>query len=250
MSSRLSGSDAERAQPDFLDRFVDVMTTNSKTVTPEMVFTYVMSNIAAGSDTIATTLCAMVYYMLKNPQTLEELHMELDNASIRSAVSWKTAQTLPYLDAVVQETLRIHPAVGVELERIVPQGGYTTPDGQYLPAGTIVGVNAWIVHHDRDIFGENTDSFIPNRWLQRQDESMEVWHTRRGRMRDTIFTFGAGKRVCMGKSLALVQLYKAAAALFGSFDMNLIDPRQEWELVNGRPFFVRTSKINVLLTKR
>lgn len=72
---------------------------------------------------------------------------EINNATKESDVgefiSWKTAKAMPYLDAVIKEAFRMHPAVGQLLERHVPKGGATF-DGHYLPEGTIVGMNPWI----------------------------------------------------------------------------------------------------------
>jgi cytochrome P450 len=59
-------------------------------------------------------------------------------------VSWKVAKKMPYLDAVVKESFRIHPAVGQLLERYVPEGGATF-DGHFLPEGTIIGMNPWVI---------------------------------------------------------------------------------------------------------
>lgn len=54
------------------------------------------------------------------------------------------------------------------LERIVPQGGLTL-HGHYLPAGTIVGINAWVVHYDEDVFGDDVHEFRPERWEESKD---------------------------------------------------------------------------------
>lgn len=58
-------------------------------------------------------------------------------------VSWKNSQAMPYLDAVIKEAVRMHPAVGQLLERHVPKGGITLGD-VFLPEGTIVGMNPWV----------------------------------------------------------------------------------------------------------
>ena len=61
--------------------------------------------------------------------------------------------------------MRIHPATGFMLERIVPAGG-TNLCGTYLPENTIVGVNSWVIHHNKDVFGADVDVFRPERWLE------------------------------------------------------------------------------------
>lgn len=78
---------------------------------------------------------------------MEKLVGEIDEAATRADfgefVSWKAAKQMPYLDAVIKEALRMHPAVGQLLERHVPEGGATF-DGHFIPEGTIVGMNPWV----------------------------------------------------------------------------------------------------------
>jgi cytochrome P450 len=69
---------------------------------------------------------------------------------------------------VIHETLRFHPNTGLILERVVPKEGAVI-DGYALPAGTIVGVNAWTIHFDKSIYGEDVDVFRPERWLETCD---------------------------------------------------------------------------------
>lgn len=72
-------------------------------------------------------------------------------------------------DAVIHETLRIHANTGLILERVVPSGGALV-DGYHLPTGTIVGVNAWVIHRNTEIFGPDVDAFKPERWLEVEKE--------------------------------------------------------------------------------
>lgn len=74
-----------------------------------------------------------------------------------------------YRQAVILETLRIHPNTGTIIERIVPQNGATI-DGYYLLGGTIVGVNAWVLHCNTEIYGKDVDVFRPERWLEAGNE--------------------------------------------------------------------------------
>ncbi len=174
----------------------------------------------AGADTTGITLRAILYYTLKNPRVHKALQAELDSANLSLPISQKAAQSLPYLSAVIEEATRMHPAVGLPLERIVPASGLALPDGRFIAPGTIVGMNPWVVHHDKTIFGQDAESFNPDRWLQGPDESVADWQARRSRMREADLTFGAGNRVCMGKSLALLEIYKVVATLFTLYQVS------------------------------
>ncbi|KAK7724327.1 hypothetical protein SLS63_008715 [Diaporthe eres] len=127
------------------------------------------SNIIAGSDTTAIFLRTMFHQLLAHPESMSRLQEELDSAAARGALSetttWKESQALSYLSACFKEAGRVHPPFGLHLERVVPAGGLDVC-GAALPAGTIVGMNAWVVHRDPDIFGPDADAWRPERWLE------------------------------------------------------------------------------------
>jgi len=127
---------------------------------------------------------------------------------------------LPYLSAVIKEAMRMHPGVGLPLERIVPKGGLTTPDGTILKEGTIVGMNPWVVHMDKTTFGQDAASYIPERWLPYPLESEEEFTARTTAMKNADLTFGAGKRSCIGKNVSLLDIYKAIPLLFMKYDVS------------------------------
>ncbi|KAL2008376.1 hypothetical protein VTN00DRAFT_8358 [Thermoascus crustaceus] len=166
-------------------------------------------------------------------------------------ISWKESQSLPYLDAVTKESLRIHPAVGLLLERIVPASGLQLPgpNGPYLTAGTIVGANPWIIHRDTTIFGPwDVDSFIPERWLRQKNKSETAFRERKRRMVSATMTFGAGPRTCIRKNISLLEMYKVAPGLVGRYEIKLSDPDTEWEVVNA--WFIRQKNMDIKLTWR
>lgn len=64
--------------------------------------------------------------------------------------------------------MRVHPGVSFPLERIVPKGGVRV-SGKHLPEGTIVGMNAAVIHRNKEIFGEDADTFRPERWMGEEE---------------------------------------------------------------------------------
>ncbi|KAE9363577.1 cytochrome P450 [Stipitochalara longipes BDJ] len=237
---------------DFLTRFLEAKTTHPDIVDDKQVFSYTVTNMFAGSDTTAISLRAVLYFTLKNPSILARLDDELSAASaagnLNFPVTWKQSQSLPYLDAVVKEALRLHPAVGLPLERLVPSSGLQLPNGPFLPAGTIVGVSPWIIHRDETIFGAHANDFNPDRWLQKEGETETEFKTReRGMVRAT-FTFGAGSRTCIGKNVSLLEIYKVIPSLFWRYEIRLKDQEKEWELTNA--WFVRQKGMDIYLTQR
>jgi cytochrome P450 len=205
-------------------------------------------NINAGSDTVASTLRAIFYYLLKHPSTLSKLLTELSAARSSDRLTlplptWPETQHLPYLSAVIKEGLRLHPALGLPLERVVPASGLQLEDEHkaFLPPGTIVGVNPWIVHRDTRIFGEDAENWNPDRWVGHDVEGVK-------RMDQHILTFGAGKRTCLGKNIAMLEIHKLVPAMLIRYDFSLAEPEEEWRIRNS--WIVRQEGVNVVLSSR
>lgn len=99
---------------------------------------------------------------------VDGLIAERENKRVRFSESLK----LPYLDAVIQESFRMHPAPGLLLERVVPPQGLDIL-GETIPGGTIVGCNAWVLHRREEVFGSDVDTFRPERWLEARPDQLK-----------------------------------------------------------------------------
>lgn len=204
-----------------LDKYVELKKANPELVDDNQIVNWLMLSILAGGDTSSATMRAVVYYLAKSPSSMAQLVAELEGAAISAPAPWKQIRDLPYLDAVIREALRINPGIAMIFERVVPQGGFTLPDGRYLPAGTKVGINPFVTNRDHGVFGADADEFNPDRWLQGKNESLESFEERSRRMKDTVdFVFGGGGRVCMGRYLAVLEIKKLIAALYSTFDVS------------------------------
>lgn len=220
LQARLTGEDKhDPLKPDFLDKFLETKKTHPDIVDDFMVISYLLINMIAGADTTAITLRAVVYYTLKNPRVYRKLQKEIDQAGFSTPVSYKDARTLPYMDAVIREATRMHPGVGMPLERYVPEGGLNV-SGYHIPQGVIVGMNPWIIGANRDVYGQDAAVFRPERWLQEEGETAAEYEARLQRMNTCDLTFGAGSRICTGKNLALFEVYKVIPTLFSLYEVS------------------------------
>ncbi|KAL9635244.1 MAG: hypothetical protein Q9164_003586, partial [Protoblastenia rupestris] len=143
ITNRVSGKETAHqasGQKDFLDHFLALKQEQPETVDDGMVMLYILNNVVAGSDTVATSINAILYYLLRHPRVHEKLLRELratssasseekDNADDKK-MRYKELRKLPYLSAVISESMRLFPAVGLPLERVVPAGGLTLSDGR------------------------------------------------------------------------------------------------------------------------
>jgi cytochrome P450 len=113
---------------------------------------------------------------MRTPSAYSKVTDEIDTARKKNRLSenvqYREAVRLPYLVACCKEGMRLHPSVGMTLPRCVPSGGCVIA-GEMFPGGTRVGVNAAVVQRDRQIFGEDADSFIPERWFRKDAARME-----------------------------------------------------------------------------
>lgn len=114
----------------------------------------------------------------------------------------------------------MHPVIGGVLERVVPETGLTLPDGRVLAPGTKVGVNPWVTARNRDVYGEDADVFRPERWLRGGKEGEGEFEARLKAMKDTDMTFGSGKRVCVGKDVATIEIHKITSTLFSRYEVS------------------------------
>ncbi|KAJ5231522.1 uncharacterized protein N7469_006110 [Penicillium citrinum] len=234
-----------------LDKYVQLKETYPGMVNDQQIVNWLMLSILAGGDTSSATMRAILYYLAKSPSSSSKLTAELENACLPTPAPWKLIRELPYLDAVIREAMRINPGIAMIFERVVPEEGFTLPDGRYLPAGTKIGINPAVTNRDYGVFGSDADEFNPDRWFQDGDESAGHFEARSKRMKDTVdFVFGGGGRVCMGRYLAMLEIKKLIATLYSLFDIQLVDPKHEWKYQNAwfvyqydMPMIIRWRKV-------
>ena len=181
--------------------------------------------IAAGSDGVALVVSGTIFYLLLNRKALEKLSNELRIAFTSiSDIRTPKINSLPYLHACVEETLRLCPAKPGSLPREVLCGG-TVIDGHHIPEGTNVGVSHYVVHHDPATFPQPWE-YRPERWIV--DEQAGVTPQSVAAARRAFCPFGIGPMNCIGKNMAYLAAKLALAHLLYQYDI-----RQAGELVGG-----------------
>ena len=180
--------------------------------------------VGAGTETTASTATATIYHVLANPAILQKLKKELHDASSGSKelLDFKTVDKLPYLQACINETLRIRPPVTGRLPRVNPRAAmtYTSPTGKAytFPPGTAISMSATDLHYNRNIFPD-PDVYKPERWIESTSEqkaTMNQYHV----------PFSKGTRACIGQELARMELVLAIGNLFNKYDFELFETTQ------------------------
>ena len=161
----------------------------------------------AGSGTTSTTL-AYLFYNLSLPENAHhqrQLREELRNAG----ETLSELQQLPFLNAVIKETMRLNPTIISTLPRTLDTELPIPKLGVSLPKGTTVGMQNYVHHRDPEIFAD-PESFNPERWLGDCDAAER-----------TITPFSLGQRNCIGQNLARAELYMAVSKVFRRLSVTL-----------------------------
>ncbi|KAM3418416.1 hypothetical protein BST61_g4405 [Cercospora zeina] len=173
----------------------------------------------AGTETTATLLSGTTYYLLRNPQYLEKLTREVRDAfSSFEHINIESVQRLKYLQAVLQEGLRMYPPVPTLLPRIAPEDGVIIC-GEFVPGGTVVGVHQLATYRSEAHFKDALD-FRPERWLG--DPAY-----RNDRL-DAVEAFSVGPRNCLGKNLAWHEMRLILSTVLHAFDLKLCAESEQW----------------------
>lgn len=173
----------------------------------------VQDMLVAGTDTSATTIEWTIAELLRHPDQMKRVREELNSAfGPDQLVNEDGLDSLPYLNAVVKESFRLHPATPLGLPRESHQPfqlqGYT------LPKGTRLFINQWAVHRDPAVY-DQPEEFNPERFLEGPEISIA------GDSQYQLIPFGAGRRNCVGLPMAQLVIRLVVAHLVHSVDFAL-----------------------------
>jgi cytochrome P450 len=159
MKDEISFSKEENNMPmDFVSKFLHLRAESPEKVSKQDIESAAMNNFGAGSDTTSISLCAIIWFLCKHPQVSAKLREEIDehvrNGTLSEPITYKEALAMPYLQAVIKESLRCHPAVGLTMARVVPDGGATI-SGTYFPSGVCA------LLYSKSVLVRTDDSYRP-----------------------------------------------------------------------------------------
>lgn len=165
--------------------------------------------IFRGTDTTALLTEWVMAELVLNYEVQHKLHHELDIVVGNKNITDADVAKLPYLQAIVKETLRVHPPGPLLSWARLSTSDVQLSNGMVVPANTTAMVNMWAITHDPKVWEEPL-VFKPERFL---DADVDV---RGGDLR--LAPFGAGRRVCPGKNLGLVTVTLWVAKLLQHFE--------------------------------
>ncbi|CAN1795864.1 Flavonoid 3'-monooxygenase [Linum perenne] len=171
----------------------------------------------AGTDTSSSTVEWAIAELIRSPKIMAQLQSELDSVVGRDRlVTELDLPKLPYLQAVIKETFRLHPSTPLSLPRIAAES--CEINGRHIPKGATLLVNVWAIARDPDVWSDPL-RFDPERFLPGGEKpGVDV----KGSDFELI-PFGAGRRICAGLSLGLRMVQLMTASLVHAFDWELAD---------------------------
>eukprot|EP00045_Choanoeca_perplexa_P008994 m.85122 g.85122 ORF g.85122 m.85122 type:complete len:490 (+) comp14710_c0_seq2:44-1513(+) len=204
---RQAGDLAERE--DLLSRFLQVKDEQGNPLDDNRLRDVVMSFVIAGRDTTANCLSWVFYELHKHPACMAKLKKEVDEVLGGSDPTHDAVHTgMPYLHAVVKETLRLHPSVPKDGKVAVNDD--VLPDGTQIRAGSVVVYMPWVMGRSESIW-ENATTFDPERWLQGKPEPSAFKYT----------AFNAGPRLCLGMNMAYLEAKFLIAMMVQRYDVQV-----------------------------
>ncbi|KIW69659.1 hypothetical protein PV04_05523 [Phialophora macrospora] len=225
------------SQVDLLGKYLAASRRDPNLIKPADVIGFLVSTMHAGSETTGQAVAGVLSVLLRHPEKMAKLEEEILSADLGDMPKFEDANKLPYLDSVIREFGRFRRGGMSLLERTVPRDGATI-DGIWVPGGTNVSVSTACVNLDPAIWGPNPEQFVPERWIGISEEKFKL-------MDHADLTFSVGRRMCIGRNLAMIEMKKALARLIRTFEISPTDPNDDLEpdiQAGNRPFY--NSKLN------
>ncbi|KAI0399829.1 cytochrome P450 [Xylaria palmicola] len=187
----------------------------------------------AGHDTTSTTIIWAIYELSRTPHALKATQDELDrlfgqkrnpndvNEALLSSEGDKIIHQMTYISAVLREVLRLHPPAGsLRMPRDKTGFHVSTEQGDYNLNNNWIYINHYIIQRDKAIYGDNSDCFVPERWLEAENSiPASAWRP-----------FERGPRNCIGQELAniearviiamVIRRYEFVKVGLGEMDLN------------------------------
>ncbi|KAK0195936.1 fatty acid hydroxylase [Armillaria mellea] len=170
--------------------------------------------LIAGHEMSSGMMTFTIYFLLKNPEKMRKLQAEVDEVLGGRPLEVGDFDKLPYLIAVMRESLRLGPTASSRTA--APFEDTTLGGGKYfIKAGTSLTIQAYMMHRDPKVWGEDAEEFRPERMLDGKFEALppNAWQP-----------FGFGLRGCIGRPFAWQEVMLVLTSVIQKFDLSLADP--------------------------
>ncbi|KAL2173995.1 cytochrome P450 monooxygenase-like protein [Thermothelomyces heterothallicus CBS 202.75] len=194
--------------------------------------------VIAGSDSVAAALSHVFFHLAWDPSLVKRLQAEFDALP---DISHDNLMTVPLLDAVINETMRLHPPVPSGTQRMTPPEGLWIGD-RFIPGNTIVQVPSYTVFRDERAF-LYPNEFIPERWTTRPELILD---------KTVYIPFNTGAYACVGKRLAMLELRRVVAEILSRYDLTIGPGQTKQAFLDGKQdtFTTVSAPLPIIFTER
>lgn len=204
-----------------------------------------LDHLGAGHETSAIALTYLYWELCRKPELQDRLRDEL--MGLEPPLLWpqpaqkevvdftlpdpKTIDDLPFLQALIQEVLRLHSPIPGQEPRISPhvEGGSTLGEYSGIPGGVRVSSMPYTLHRNTEVFPE-PEIFDPGRWLTKDEEALREMHR-------WFWAFGSGGRMCIGRHVAIQNMKLIVALIYTNWTTEIVDDEgiEEIDTYTTRP---------------
>ena len=195
-----------------------------------------LTMMAAGHETTSSTLSWCTYLLSLHPdiqtRVRDEVRAALPSPHTADTISAQQIDSLPWLNAVCNETTRLYPTVPVTIRQVVSP---TMLGGYNLPIGTEVLFSPWAINRSESLWGKEAGDFHPGRWINKDGTPN---NTGGAPSNYALLTFLHGPRSCIGQGFARSELKCLLAAVVGRYEFSLAKEKETYfpaGLVTSKP---------------
>ncbi|KAK0460977.1 cytochrome P450 [Desarmillaria tabescens] len=198
---------------------------------PKILKDEILNILIAGRDTTGWTLSVLVYFLCTNPLVCTRLRQEIINSvgPVRRP-TFEDIKGMKYLRAVINETMRLYPAVPVNVRTSIKETTFPSDDPDekdiYVPAGTPVPYSVFLMHRRKDLWGPDAEQFDPLRFIDER-------HHRITKNPWIFLPFNAGPRICLGQQFAYNEMSFIIIRLLQAFEGFELDESMGGKVVYG-----------------
>lgn len=213
-SSGVTWADME-ARKSFVGLFVSEAERRGETLTDRHVRDLMANFLVAGRNNAANAMSWTLFCLCTHQDVATKVRKEIKNVCGAQGFAYEDLKRLNYLQAVINEALRLYPAVPVNAK--VAAQDDELPDGTQVPKGTVVMYSCYVMARDASIWGSDAEIFRPERWLEMHDPPDNYRYP----------VFHGGPRECLGRQLAMVEMKTCLVTLLRQLSFTLAVPESQ-----------------------
>ncbi|KAI1483473.1 putative cytochrome P450 [Daldinia eschscholtzii] len=214
-------------RPDLMQHLLDAKDPETRAkLTDAEVNSEAWAMLIAGSHSTSGSLSLLFWHLLHNEQALQRVDKEIrdtlgDLPDDRISYPIKGLESsLSYTAACIQESFRISPVFTMCLWRRVLNPEGVNIDGCHIPQNTNLAISNYVLHHNPKNWGEDTEDFTPDRFLGADGKLLA----------NNLLQFSIGHRMCIGKHLAMTNIWKTLTTLINKFEFHPVSKERHFRL--------------------